>query len=81
MPYLENEDDNFTAKITAFCFFLSIVLLIFAMQHLGTTALFLYFTSWILTALREKMSLKDSGYSTKMLIICIGIMVGYGLMF
>jgi len=75
LPYLENEDDNFLAKLTGFSGFASVVFLIYSFQHLDIgSAIFFFFFSWIVSSLMEL--LYGDKFTRKEIIFCFLILVG-----
>lgn len=57
LPYIENEDDNFSAKVAGFCGILSVTFLIYSMQKIDKQfCILIYICSWVFNLLGEKFT-------------------------
>jgi len=59
LPYLENDEENFTAKITGFFGLFAIIFYFYAMQYLNKNlCIFALMASWIISYVIEKLFFK-----------------------
>lgn len=57
LPYIEDEDDNFSAKVAGFCGMLSITFLIYAAHKIDPRfCIFIYMCSWVINKFSEKFT-------------------------
>lgn len=56
LPYIDNEDKNFSAKLIAFNALLSIVLLLFSFENAEKdSCIFVFLFSWVISFISEKI--------------------------
>eukprot|EP00825_Cyclidium_porcatum_P049085 TRINITY_DN8404_c0_g1_i7.p1 TRINITY_DN8404_c0_g1~~TRINITY_DN8404_c0_g1_i7.p1 ORF type:complete len:453 (+),score=57.20 TRINITY_DN8404_c0_g1_i7:170-1528(+) len=80
LPYIEDEDDNFSAKVAGFCLMLSLTFLIYAMQKIDKQfCILIYICSWLINIFAEQFTQFEKLGSNE-IIYGICVMIGVGVL-